>query len=477
MTKRKAEKIRVRFVGQSATGVTGSCIHIQTENKQILLECGIYQSCEPPMKTYAVNGADMGFKPKEIDMIFILHNHADHLCLTPRLYRKGCQAEIIAPKNSSKIARILLQDSAHIMNKDAEFIAKRTKKFCEPLYDANDVDVAMAHWSEYDFNEVYDLGDGIAFRFIPSGHILNSAQLELWITQNNVTRKLAYTSDLGNVAVDKHYITKFQPVEQCDLLIGESTYSDKTRSISQKDRDKDLEKLKSIIQEKCVEGRGRVLIPVFANDRCQNILTFLFELFGNDPSFAIPILIDSPMAVNITNTYSELLPPDQLELYEKALNWSNVKLIKEYPESKNWQESNAPAVILSSSGMLTGSGRSVNWVSKLLGNKRNHVIFVGYSVAGSLASKIKEGKQKTITINQKPVPNRCGITSLTSMSSHMQHDDLISYYSSVNCKKIALIHGDYDMKCVFAKELQKEISKKNKTSRVVCVAKGTEILL
>lgn len=477
MAKRERSKIRVRFVGQAANGVTGSCIHIQTETKQILLECGLYQSCESPLATYKRNAADMGFKPREIDTIFICHNHADHICLVPRLYKKGCRAEIIAPAGSSAIAKILLTDSAHIAEKDAEFIAKRTQKVCEPLYEQTDVEDAMAHWTEYAFNEVYDLGDGIAFRFIPSGHILNSAQLELWLTRNNVTKKIVYTSDLGNTAVDKPYITPFQPAEQCNLLIGETTYADRTRSISPKDRDKDLEKMKSIIQEKCVEGRGRVLIPVFANDRCQAICTYLWQLFGNDKNFNIPILIDSPMAVNISNTYLELLPPDQLEIYEKVLRWENVKLIKEYSESKSWQESNVPAVILSSSGMLTGCSRSVNWAAKLLHSHANHILFVGYSVEGSLASKIKEGKQKTITINQKAVPNRCGITSLTSFSSHRQHDDLLSYYSDINCEKVALVHGEYNTKCRFAKELEEEISRKNKSSRVVCVNRGTEILL
>src|SRR5574344_1183685 len=189
---KKNDKIRVRFVGHASHEVTGSCIHIQTENKQILLECGLAQSCESPLALYKKNAADMGFKPRHIDYIFLLHNHVDHVGLVPRLYKKGCSAPIIAPTGSSTIAKILLKDSAHIAAKDAEFIEKRSGKFCEPLYDDSDVEIAMAHWTEYDFGEIHVLDENISFRFTPSGHILNSAQIELFIKQNGVVKKIAY---------------------------------------------------------------------------------------------------------------------------------------------------------------------------------------------------------------------------------------------------------------------------------------------
>lgn len=476
MSKKDKDKIRVRFVGQNSHEVTGSCIHIQAESKQILLECGLYQSCQSPLVSYKANTSDLGFKPRDIDIIYTNHCHIDHIGKLPYLFKKGCQAEIISPAGSSTIAKLLLLDSAHIAEKDAEFIAKRTKKPCEPLYDADDVETTMSHWTEYPFNEVIDLGEGLAFRFVPSGHILNSAQLELWITQGNLTKKIVYTSDLGNISVEKYYIEPFQPIEQCNLLIGETTYADKSRTITKKDREKDLEKIKSVILDKCVDKRGKVLFPVFANDRCQNVLTVLAKLFADDESFNIPILVDSPMAVKISKAYLDLLPSDQLELYEKVFNWENVKFISDYTDSKAWQSSHEPAVILSCSGMLQ-QGRSVLWTRLLLPNSRNHILFVGFSPEGSLAAKIKEGKQKTITIEQKSVANRCGITSLSSFSSHAQHDSLLDYYSNVNCEKVALVHGDYDTKCGFARELQDAISAKNRTGKVICVNKSTEILL
>lgn len=473
---KKNDKIRVRFVGHASHEVTGSCIHIQTENKQILLECGLAQSCESPLALYKKNAADMGFKPRHIDYIFIGHSHADHICLIPRMYKKGCSAKIIAPAGTSTISKILLKDSAHIAAKDAEFIEKRSGKFCEPLYDDSDVENAMAHWEEYEFGEIHMLDENISFRFVPSGHILNSAQIELFIKQNGVVKKIAYTSDLGNTSTPSYYVNDFKPIEQCNLLIGETTYSDPSRTIGKKDRIKDLEKIKSIVKEKVINGYGRMLIPVFANSRTQSMLSCLYEIFGNDDSFKIPILIDSPMAIAISKAYLKLLDGEQLELYEKAFNWKNVKLIDDYVTSKSWQMSGTPAIILSASGMLT-QGRSTNWAARLLPNRQDHIMFCGFSTEGSLAAKIKEGKHKTLRIDGKPVANRCGITSLNSFSSHMQNTGLLGYYSSMNCEKIALVHGDYESKVEFAKILEGEIEKNNRSSRVVCVNKSTEILL
>lgn len=474
---KKNDKIRVRFVGHASHEVTGSCIHIQTETKQILLECGLAQSCESPLALYRKNAADMGFKPKQIDYVFLLHSHADHICLLPRLFKKGCEAQVFSPTGSTPITKILLYDSAHIAGKDAKFIEKRTGKHCEPLYDNSDVETALAHMTECDFGEIHELDDGISFRYTPSGHILNAAQIELFIKQSNgLVKKIAYTSDLGNTTTPNYYVNEFEPIEQCNLFIGETTYSDPTRSISKKDRVNDLAKIKSIIQEKVIDGHGRVLIPVFANARCQSILTRIYQIFGEDENFKVPVLIDSPMAINISRQYLNLLEGDDLELYEKAFHWKNVVMVDDYNTSKSWQMSGTPCVVLASSGMLS-YGRANSWCARLLPDRKNHILFAGFSTEGSLAAKIKEGKHKTVRIDGKPVANRCGITSLNSFSSHMQHDSLLDYFGSVSCEKIALVHGAYDSKVKFSHELEWELSKRNNPARVICTNKSTEILI
>lgn len=469
-------KIRVRFIGGNAQDVTGSMILIEMQNYKILLECGLYQS-NNIREDYKTNTRRLDFKPSEIDYIFINHGHIDHIGLLPRLYAEGCKAQVIAPIGTASLFSIMGIDSSFIMGKDVETLKRKYGINANPIYTADDVSECLKYFDEYGFEDTIKLNDSISFRFVPSGHIINSAQLELWLTEGNKTSKILYTSDLGNISVPKYYANKFKPVERANLVIAESTYSDATKTATMKDREKDLEKIKSVIQTVCIDNHKKVLIPIFSLDRSQNILTHLYDMFSNDENFNIPILIDSPLTIQITNMYSSLLTGDELKKFEEVLRWKNIRFIKEYQESVGWQRNSEPAVILSASGFMQ-AGRSRQWAKTLLPDSRNHILFVGYSSPESLAGKIKNCKsQKTITIDGKPIANRCNITSLISFTSHIQFVDMLKYYSDINSEKVALVHGDFKEKCLFGKALQEEISKKNKTSKVVVVNSSTEVLL
>ena len=470
------DKIKIAFVGPASDDVTGSCIWIKTPDRQILLECGLYQSCKSTLENYKINNTHFEFKPKEIDYIFVMHNHADHLCLAPRLYAKGCVAQMIMPKGSHQIAEILLRDSVGIMKADADELSSKFKRCYMPIYTDGDVDKCLQNYSEYPMNEIIELDRYVKFRFVPSGHILNSAQIELWITQGNLTKKIVYTSDLGNIHIKKYYTNNFEPISKCDVFIGETTYARESRIASAKIRNKDLDKLKTAILQTCRDDKGRVLMPVFANDRCQNMLTYLYDLFGRDTNFEIPILIDSPMAKKCCEAYSKMLSGEDAEKWNEVLAWKNLHFAETYLESKEWRESNRPVVVLASSGMLV-KGRSVGWVYHMLPKAKDRIIFCGYSAEGSIGAIIKEGKQKTITVSGKRRLNKCQVTNLTSFTSHMQKDSLLKYYSSLQCEKIILVHGDMQSKIDFSKELQEEISKNNNTSRVIVAKKGYELSL
>ena len=459
-------KIQISFIGEAANDVTGSCIHIQTSTRQILLECGLYQSCGSTLENYKINNKHFDFKPKNIDYIFLCHNHTDHIGLIPKLYKNDCKGQIIAPNGTKDIAEILLKDSAHIMDCDARELSDKFHRNYNPLYTENDVERSLSYYKEFPFDEIIQLDEYIKFRFIPSGHILNSAQLELWVTEGNITKKISYTSDLGNVHIEKYYTNNFQPITKCDVLIGETTYAREDRIANQKMRNKDLEKLGTAIWQTCVEDGARVLIPVFANDRCQNMITYLYDLFGNNEEFDIPILIDSPMAIKICETYSELLEGEELEKWKRVLSWKNLHFVKEAVDSRDWRESYQPVIVLASSGMCV-KGRSVGWIGNMLSHSDDRIIFCGFAAENSLAATIKEGKQKTITVSGRRVANRCQITDLHSFSSHMQRDSLLKTYGAVECEKVILVHGEMNGKIEFAKELQEEISKNNNTSKVI----------
>lgn len=471
----KTKKVRVSFPGYSAFQVTGSMVLVEVGDKKILIEAGLVQGGSI-LQDWKANTRKLPFKPSDISFILVGHGHADHTLLIPRLYAMGCGATIVAPNGTRDLFRIMAKDSAHIISKDAETLSRIKGKHFSPFYSEWDVERATSHFFECGFNEVVELCDWLKLRFIPSGHIINSAQIEMWIENGTNTIKIGYTSDLGP-GLPKRFAGKLEPIEKCNLLIGESTYARELRPITIKDRNKDVEKIEAVVRSCCLENGGRVLIPIFSLDRSQNILSILYDLFGNDPLFTPPILIDSPLTIQMFEYVRTQLTGEELEYYEKMLAWSNLVWVEDYAESKKWQESGTPAVILSASGMMQ-AGRSRKWASLLLPDAKSHILFCGFSVEQSLASKIKNGRaQKMITIDGKKVKNRCGISDLHSFSGHMNRADLMEYYGSVQADKIALVHGEFEAKAVFAKELQDEIYKKNKTGKVICVNRSTEILI
>lgn len=471
MSSKSKDKIQIQFVGEAASEVTGSCIWVKTPHIEFLIECGLYQSSGNILDEYRINNAAFKFKPKDISYVFGCHCHGDHILRMPLLFKRGMRSPVIMPEGSAPIARILMEDSARIMECDAADLSNQYGREYQPIYLQEHVDMCMAHLREYPMGEIIQLDEYVKFRFIPSGHIMNAAQIEIFVTEGNITKTIAYTSDLGNTHIAQYYANQFEPIRKANVFIGETTYGGETRIATQRIRNKDLEKLKCVIENTCQNDKGRVLIPCFANSRSQVMLTHLYDMFGDDPSFKIPILFDTPMGVRVCEAYRCLLTGEAAEKWEKVLKWGNIKFITDPLDSKAWQNDDCPAVIISSSGMLT-HGRSRAYAKSLLGDDRNVIAFCGFSVDNSLASIIKEGKVKTIKLGGRRVANRCRVVDLHSFTSHAQRDELLNYYSSVDCEKVLLVHGDMEGKLGFAADLEEEISKKDKTSKVVCVNKG-----
>lgn len=479
MSKTKKNKVKVSFVGTNAEAVTGSSILIESNNKKILIECGLYQGDESLFEQYKINKRRLPYKVKDIDYLVLLHSHIDHVGLVPRLYKQGATAKIIAPVGLKNLFELMTNDSAFIMERDAEDLTKKFGRDFEPIYDREDVYKSLMYWNEFEKNEVVEIDEDIKIKFLNSAHIINACQCELWIKNNNRVVKIGITSDLGNISIDNDYVADFEPIEKANLLIGEATYSRELKHINNKNRLKDLEKLKTIITQTCIDNKAKVLIPVFALQRCQTILTCLYDIFKEEREFNIPIIIDSPLAIKITEVFLKELEHTQPEDYNKlkdVLQWKNIRFEKEFEGTQMCVSSQEPCVFLSCSGMMN-AGRAVYTASKLLPNSNNYIVFCGYSSEGSLGSKIKNKKQKTVTIDGKSIPCKCQVANLLSFSSHMQRQDLLNYYSNGNYDKIAIVHSDFKSKVVFCKELQELLSKKNKTNKVVCVNKSTEILI
>ena len=226
---KKKEKIKVSFIGTNSIDVAGSCTHIEMQDYQILLECGLTQG-GTVLEDYRINSAKFPFHPSKIDYVFVGHSHIDHIGLLPRLIKEGFDGKVIIPKGNKDFIKELCKDCAFIMEKDSESLVKKYKqKQVHLIYTAEHVEELMNHIVEYDFNEKIILNDNISFCFRSSQHIINSAQIELWLSQNNHTKKIVYTSDLGNVAMENNYVRPIHRIDKANLWIGEATYSEATK--------------------------------------------------------------------------------------------------------------------------------------------------------------------------------------------------------------------------------------------------------
>ena len=472
--------MKITPIGYSAQKVTGSCNKIEYLDKTLLVECGGIQEGRTPLENYNLNRAMIQqIKSKKIDFIFLLHSHFDHIGLVPTNYSNGCKARLIVPKGGYLILREMWLDSAKIMEKDCIYLSKKFGKEYTPFYTIQDVENTLQFIEEFDSGEIFNINEELSFRFIPAGHIAFSQQLELFIKLNNHTNKILITSDLGNLLTQdrREYVDKFVPVQKANVVIGESTYGRNGRQKTKKDFEKDLEKIKAVIEQFCVDGNGRVLIPAFSLDKTPIILTYLYDIFGNDSSFKVPIIVDSPLGIRLLKCYEQLLTGEAKVKFDRVMAWDNIKLITDHKESASCMLDMKPKVLVSSGGMIQ-SGRCISWAQSIIPRSNDAIMFMGYCGANTLGWKIKNlSSQKTVTINNKVLKNRCQIIELSSFSSHMQQNDLINYYKSIQADKIYLLHGDEQSRIDLKNKLQEELSNSCKTTKVSIVNKSTVITL
>lgn len=475
---KKKDKVTLEVIGGNAESVTGSCTKITTNNHTYLFELGMIQDGHTPLENYKLNAKLLQkIKPQEIDYIIIGHCHLDHIGLIPALYARGkCNAKIIVPKKSTCILKEMWLDSAYICARDVEVINRKDKNY-EPFYNEDIVFNTLKYVQEIESCEIIKISDELSIRYRSAGHILLSRQAEVYINGGSHTRKILFTSDLGNLATQdsRVFVEDFEPVATSNIVVGECTYCARDRkAISKKTLQQDMEKIKTVVDQYCVDNERRILIPTFSLDRMPYILWILYSIFGQDENFKIPILVDSPLANRLLDCYSSILEGDAKEKFDRMMSWTNIKRVITPEDSKAAIADKGAKVICSSSGMIT-AGRSVKWTQSILPQEQDLILFIGYAGEDTLAHKIKhEKEQKTININGKPYKNKCQIVDLLSFSSHMQRKDLINYYKGINCDKIYLVHGDKH-KIDFKHDLEEAISDCLKSTRVVAVNNGTKI--
>lgn len=476
MGKKNKDKIVVRCVGMSSCEVTGSSYLVETPTgEKILIDAGIYQNSKP-YEDYKINKRKFDYKPSDLTAIIISHANADHFAMLPKIFHDGANCNIYIAEENIDFMRPMLEDSAKILERDCQFFNRKFQKEHIPIYDLGDVENTLPHFKGCTKNEDHYITDNVWFRLIDAGHIFGSCQIELYIKlPSGVIKKIGYSGDLGNILFEQPFVPDFTPISKCNMFIGETTYNNPLRSAKKGDREKDIEVIKDVIEQTCIQNKGIVLIPTFALQRTETMLYMLWSIFKDDENFKIPIIVDSPLAVKLLDCYLNNLQGEWLDILNQILAWKNVKILRTVEDSMACVANDSPKIICSSSGMLT-QGRSVLYLKKILPRSNCTILTCGYMAEGSIGYKIKNfPSQKTITIDQKAYLNRCGIKCLDSFSSHMQYNNLLNYYTNIannGCDIIWLVHGDKG-KIQFKEELDKRINKIFKTTKVVATNKDT----
>lgn len=416
------------------------------------------------------------FKVKDIDFVFVTHNHIDHVGLIPKLYRDGFRGATIISENSKQILKDMTLDSAYINERDILMINSQHNKNYKPLYSVSDVYKMLEYTLEKPVNQKIVIDDELAFELVPAGHILGSCQVKLYFSIDGTTKTLLVTGDLGNKIVGNRFVGEYQQVEYADVVIGESTYGDRPDiKTGIKERKNDLDKFKSIIDTQIHEMNGRVIIPSFSMSRSQQLALMLYEMY-KDSEWKPKIYIDSPLTIKIFEDYAECLDGQDKIDFDSMMTSNMFTFIKESEDSKHLVASNEPCLIISSSGMCQ-SGRIRHHLKRCVPDPNTTALFVGFSTEGSLASLLKDNKRKTITIDQKEYPCRCASYSLKSLSGHAPFWQLVDIYTNINTNKIILHHGSKTAKETLKKELDKQFEKMCKSTRVVISNSSLKITL
>lgn len=466
----------VHSLGKSTDDVTGSCFELVTPKSRILIDFGLRQSSDDVLDYKANLDTIKSVKVKKLDACLCLHAHQDHLSLVPCLYRSNFDGVTYLPENTKDIAKLMWMDSAKIQMQNQQVLQKKGNISGNPFYNQEDIEVTYNHIVECEFNKIIQITEDVSFELRSSNHLVNAAQTLIYINTGNVTKTLAYCCDLGSLTWDNYYINNFEPIEKADIAIVESTYATDRKGNARKNRDKDIEKIKALV-ENMYEERGRIIIPTFSLGRSADLLTVLYETFADDPDFNIPVVFDAVLGNQINENYDKWIPKNH-ELWNKVWSWKNLVKVKDWNESVQWQNYTAPCVILGSGGFI--QGRSTAYIKHWLSDPHTTILFCGFSGADSRSKgyQIQHNKEYPIVdLDGYKVKNNAKIVSLKSFSSHISHEEMLEYYSNMNCNKIYLVHGSKERKEAFKPLLEDEISKKNKTSKVVIPDSETKMYL
>ena len=436
--------MKLTFIG-AAHEVTGSCHYLEAGGKHILIDCGMEQGVQNYEKAELPVGEAM------VDYVLLTHAHVDHSGMLPALYAKGFRGQILATEATADLCSIMLRDCAHIQMQETEWKNRKAKRHSgiepyEPLYTMEDADGAIKHIVSCKYGRIIELDEGIKIRFTDVGHLLGSASIEVWASEEGTEKKIVFSGDIGNI--DQPLIKDPAYTEEADYVDMESTYGNRAHSTGRPDYVADLAK---VLQETFDRG-GNVVIPSFAVGRTQEMLYFLRQIkeekrIDRFPNFTV--YVDSPLAVEATDIFqrnvAECFDEEAMELVRKGINpirFPGLRLSITSDESKAINFDDSPKVVISASGMCE-AGRIRHHLKHNLWKPECTILFVGYQANGTLGRSLIEGAKEVKLFGEK-IEVRADIRTLPGISGHADKDGLIRWIEGFRKKpeKIFVVHGE-----------------------------------
>ena len=445
--------MKLHFYGADRC-VTGSCHCLEINGKKILVDCGLQQGRDELDNRY------LAFAPGNIDILLVTHAHIDHTGRIPLLVKNGFHGRILTTRLTADLMKIMLLDSAHIQESDAEYENRKGERagreHVDPLYTEQDALDVFKYVTTCEYEEKVDLCEGVSALFTDAGHLLGSASITIELEENGVHKTIVFSGDIGNV--DQPIIRDPQLLKKADYVVMESTYGDRNHTEVWSYTDE----LAEIIDETLGKG-GNVVIPSFAVGRTQELLYFIREikdqkLVKSTPNF--PVYIDSPLAKAATTVFCGdlhgYLDEAALELVKDGTHmftFPNLNLVESSEESKMLNMDTTPKVIISASGMCD-AGRIRHHLKHNLWRANSAVVFVGFQSPGTLGRRLLDGVEKVKLFGEE-IAVKAKIVNFQGLSSHADHDHLVEWIKAFDPKPahVFVVHGDEDVAPVFAEEL------------------------
>lgn len=429
----------INFLGAAGT-VTGSKYFLHNEKEGLLIDCGLYQGLK---ELRLRNWEPMPVNPKKIRNIIITHAHIDHTGYLPLLVKQGFSGEVLMTSATMDLCKILLPDSAHLQEEEANYANKKgysKHKPALPLYNSSDAYDALQHLKAVEYGKIVQISDNISFRLQDAGHILGSSMAEIWLKDGEKTAKVVFSGDIGRYNVP--IMRDPSIIEETDYLISESTYGDRLHSTTPVD-----ESLADVIKQS-IELGGVILVPAFAVERTQEILYIMEELLKSRKIPDMPVYIDSPMAISVNQVFTnhkENFDEETMKREKEGrsfLEYGNLHIASTVDQSKSINSIGSRAFIMSASGMATG-GRVLHHLVNRLPGSKNIILLVGYQAVGTRGRDLQDGAE-SLKIYGEKIPVKAKVITIDGFSSHADYNEILKWYGGFKKapKKLFLTHGE-----------------------------------